>query len=369
MKIAIIGTRGIPANYSGLEACVEETGVRLAERGHDVTVYCRINRRQEQMEWYKGVRLIWLPELQSKHGATISHTSLSVLHLLRSGQRPIVHVYGVGNAPFLSILRGLGYATLVSVDGQDWRRAKWGRVASAYLRACAGLAARTARFCIVDSQVVEAYYRATFGVPTVRYVPYGVTLDQQRDTPGVFARLGIDRDNYALFVGRVVPEKGVHYLLEAYQMLETDTKLVIVGATQDAAYDAELRRIAPPSTVFAGPIYGDEAATLYRHARLYVHPSDVDGTSHALLSAMGSGRTVLVSDIPENTETVGGAGFRFRQGDVADLARKLCLLTEQPLLLQQAGRAAQQRITRCYNWNTVTDQLEAMYAACETGSQ
>lgn len=362
MNIAILGTRGIPANYSGLEICVEETAARLAHQGHAVTVYCRRSNQDEHVAHFRGVNLVWLPVIPTKHGETISHTLLSVLHvLMHFNRKTIIHLYGVGNAPFVLILRALGYPVLISVDGQDWRRAKWGAVASTYLRWCAGIAAKYALACIVDSRVVEAFYRATWATKTIHYLPYGHTQDPTSDDRTIFQRLDLVPGDYLLFVGRLVPEKGVHYLLEAYRQITTTKKLVLVGATQDPDYAAHLHSLAPPNTIFAGPIYGPDAALLYRHAYLYVHPSDVDGTSHALLTAMGNGRAALVSDIPENLETIGGIGFSFNHGDVDDLVRRLKLLLNQPVLLDQVGKAAQARVERHYNWDRVTDTLEGLY--------
>ncbi len=363
MHLAILGTRGIPANYSGLEECVEETAARLVQRGHTVTVYCRARPNQEQPATDRGVDLVWLPIVATKHGETILHTLLSFLHVVRHvNRRTIIHLYGVGNAPFLVLFTVLGYRCIISVDGQDWRRAKWGRIASQYLLFSAKLAASLAQYCIVDSQVVEAFYKRTFSATNIRYVPYGYTHAQHGTAQAVLTRLGLMPRNYLLFVGRIVPEKGVHYLLQAYGHVRTDKKLVIVGAIQDEAYGDELKRLAPPNTIFAGPIYGDDAAALYRHAFLYVHPSDVDGTSHALLSAMGNGLTPLVSDIPENLETTGGVGFSFHRSDAQDLAHRLQRLVIQPDLLEHVGKAAQERIRQHYNWDAVTHQLEELYS-------
>jgi len=362
MNIAILGTRGIPANYSGLEVCVEETGVRLAQQGHYVTVYCRPRNQEQHPATYRGVHLVWLPAPRSKHGETIMHTLLSVLHvLLHCDRSTIVHLYGVGNAPFIVLLRLLGYRVVISVDGQDWRRAKWGRIASTYLRSCAGLAANLAAACIADSRVVEHFYRERWPQGHIVYLPYGHTQEAPNASLGVFERLGIAPGEYLLFVGRLVPEKGVHYLLEAYRRLQTTKKLVIVGATQDPAYDTQLHALASEGVVFSGPLYGADVALLYQRAYLYIHPSDVDGTSHALLTALGSGRTVLVSDIPENLETMGGTGFSFHHGDVDDLTRQLERLLPQPQLLAQVGAAAHQRVEQHYNWDRITSTLLAIY--------
>jgi glycosyltransferase involved in cell wall biosynthesis len=367
MHIAILGTRGIPANYSGLEACVEETAARLVNRGHAVTVYCRAHGNQPPLTCYKGVKLVWLPVIETKHGETILHTLLSSLHAVRHfSKQTVIHLYGVGNAPFLAWFRMLGYPSIISVDGQDWRRAKWGRVASTYLRWSARIAAQLSHYCIVDSKVVEDFYRTTFQTPNIRYVPYGYTHEEHTESRMVLHKLGLTHGEYLLFVGRVVPEKGVHYLLQAFRQISTNKKLVIVGAMQDQAYGNKLRRLASPNTVFAGPVYGAEAAELYKHAYLYVHPSDVDGTSHALLSAMGSGLAPLTSDIPENLETVGGIGFSFRKGDVTNLARRLQLLLNQPELLALVGKAAQRRIQQHYNWDAVTDALQTLYEHAAT---
>lgn len=367
--IAILGTRGIPARHGGFETCVEETGTRLAARGHSVRVYCR-KEAGEQPATYRGVALAYVPQPDNKYLHTLGHTFRAARHLARhpfpappSG-RGVVHLYNVGNAILIPLIHGSGYRVAISVDALDWARSKWNRVARAYLQLAERCAVRFADCVIVDSRVIAGYYARRYGRETA-YVAYGADTSEVT-SDDIVRGYGLEPGRYVLFVGRLKPEKQVHHLLEAYRGLETDMPLVIVGDdpfSQD--YIRQLKAMADERVRFLGYAYDRAFRQLCAHAALYVTPSAVEGTSPALLGAMGAGACVLVNGIPENLETIGDAGFSYAPNDPADLRRQLARLLASPELRRQTGQRARERVRTVYNWERITDQLEAIYAALQ----
>ena len=362
MRIAILGTRGIPANYSGFETSVEETAWRLAERGHEVTVYCRAGQVNPSNGEYRGVRLVTLPSLQSKHLDTTTHTTLSVLHLLTHRPYPdVVQMYGVGNSLWLLPLQLARCPLVAIVDGLDWKREKWGRLASAFLRLSERFATWWADDYVVDSKAVIAYYRQRYRKEPV-YIPYGATIPEATQSDGLVRQFGLEPRKYVLFVGRLVPEKGVHHLIHAFESLETDMTLAIVGdSLYDRRYVNSLKATSDARIRFLGFAYGEAYRQLNSHAYVYVQPSELEGTSPALLGAMGFGNCVLVSDIPENRETIGDAGITFRRGDETELAHCLQRLIDEPALVRRFRKLAKEHVARHYDWEKITDDHERLF--------
>ncbi len=365
MRIGILGTRGIPARHGGFETCVEETAVRLAQRGHEVTVYCRWEPG-EQPATYKGVRLVYRRQPDQKYLHTLGHTLRCVLHAMRQPY-DAVHLYSVGNSTLLPLLRAAGKRAVVSVDALDWNRAKWGRFARTYLKMSERFAVWFGSRVIVDSQVIAAYYREKYRARTA-YIAYGGDVETPQGTDAL-ERLGLCPREYVVFVGRLKPEKQVHHLLEAYAGLEDALPLVLVGDDPFAQdYIARLKALAEPinaahprRVLFSGAVYGDGFKQLCANAYLYVTPSAVEGTSPALLGAMGMGACVLVNGIPENRETIGDAGFAYEKNDVTDLRRQLAFLFARPDDVSAARERARERVRKVYSWDHITDQLEELY--------
>jgi glycosyltransferase involved in cell wall biosynthesis len=359
MKIAIVGTKEIPARHGGFETCVQEVSTRLVERGHQVVLYYRSSR--DAGKTYRGVRMVRVPELENKYLATLLSSFLSVISAAFK-QVDVVHIYGVGNSVLVPLLRAVSKKTVISVDALDWKRSKWNRFASWYLRAAERMAALFANRIIVDNMVVCQYYRDKFQVRT-DYVPYGAEVCQPEET-NALRKFGLEREGYLLFVGRLKPEKGVHLLIQAFEGLRTDKTLAIVGDDPfSKEYIRSLKSTKNPKVKFLGYVYGDEYIQLCCNAYVYVTASEVEGTSPALLAAMGYGNCVVVNAIPENLETIGDAGISFRKNDVADLRAKLQELLDHPELVQQYREKARCRVAEHYNWDVVTDQLEALYGS------
>lgn len=362
MKISIFGTRGIPANYSGFETSVEETAWRLVERGHQVSVYCRTGNIKTPKTEHRGVQLVKLPSIQSKHLDTPSHTTLSVLDALVRRSRPdIIQMYGVGNSLWLLPLRLLGCPLVSVVDGLDWKRRKWGRFARSFLHASARLAVWWSDAYIVDSRAVIQHYRTQFQKQPI-YIPYGANIPEVAQADNLVRELNLEPGKYVLFVGRLVPEKGVHHLVRAFESVQTDMNLVIVGDNvHDRDYVTSLKSTKDARIRFLGFVYGDAYTQLNSHAYVYVQPSELEGTSPALLGAMGFGNCVLVSDIPENRETIGEAGLTFRRNNEKDLATRLQELIDNPELVRQFKQLAQARVAKHYNWDKITDSYERLF--------
>jgi len=356
----VLGTRGVPANYSGLETAVERIGERLAGKGHEIVVYCRKHNITVEDDAYKGMQLVKLPSVNNKYLDTLSHSLLSVLHV--SVHRPdLIHLYGVGNSIFLLPLRLLGRPLIVSVDALDWQRKKWNRFAAFCLRSSAQLAVRFSDEYIVDSQEVTKYYIERYDKRPV-YIAYGADTPERTQSGGTVEEFGLEPRKYVLFVGRLVPEKGVHHLIQAFEMTDTDLQLAIVGDNpHNRGYVESLKATRDPRIHFLGFVYGDGYRRLCSNAYLYVQPSDVEGTSPALLAAMGFGNCVVVSDIPENLETIGDAGFSFERGNHASLKAKLETLIGQPQLVREYGQRAKARVETVYNWDRIAEDMEKLY--------
>jgi glycosyltransferase involved in cell wall biosynthesis len=359
LKIAIIGTRGIPARYGGFETCVDEVSRRLVELGHDVWVYCRKGNYAYGERDYKGVQLVVLPTLKMKSLDTITHSGLSILHLMRS-RWDVVHIYGVGNAIYLVLLKLLGLRTVISVDGLEWNRKKWGWFARFWFKFSEFVVRRFADRVVADSNVIKQYYRDTHGVDT-EYIPYGAYIDALNGNEPLREPVLASR-GYVLFVGRLIPEKGVHFLIEAFRDVVTDKKLVIVG---DDPYHREyvesLKASGDGRVVFMGYVYGQRYTDLCKHAYVYVQPSELEGTSPALLAAMGYGCCALVNGIDENKETIGAAGLVYAKNDVKDLARKLQHLIDNPAVVDDYRQRALERVKSHYNWDTIAQNTEELY--------
>lgn len=358
MKIAMLGQKGIPATYGGIERHVEELASRLVERGHDVTVYCRPYYTKVQGE-YRGIKLAVLPSIRSKHFDTASHCAVAIPHIFAQDY-DIVHFHALGPSMFSSLPRLKGMKTVVTVHGLDWQREKWGAFATWVLRRCEYTAVHFPNRTIVVSKALREYFQDTRDV-TVTYIPNGTVLPSVRPAEKI-REMGIEPGGYILFVGRLVPEKGCHYLIDAYKKLDTDAELVIAGGTSfSSEYVDRLHAMGNDRTRFLGYIYGDVLDELYSNARVFVLPSDIEGLPIALLEAMSFGNCCLTSDISENLEVIGDCGATFRQGDVEDLAQSLAELLVHPERCEAIGERARRHVLETYDWDGVTLHTEAIY--------
>jgi glycosyltransferase involved in cell wall biosynthesis len=358
LRVAFIGGRGVVSKYSGIETYYEEVGKRLANMGHHVTVYCRSYFTPPGKE-HNGMSVVRLPTIRSKHLETLLHTFLSTIHVLTQ-PCDVVHYHALGPALFSFIPRLAGKKTVVTVQGLDWQRKKWGRIASAVLRLGERAAVSLPTQTMVVSHELQKYYKARYGAETC-YVPNG-GIARERRLPEKILDWGLEPGNYVLFLGRLSPEKGCHLLVEAFETLNTDVKLVLAGASSYCdAYSRRLKAHASEQIKILDWVSGDALDELLTNAMIFVLPSDLEGLSLALLDAMGAGLCVLSSDVAENREAVAEAGFAFRRGDVADLADRLRFLISNPTVREAAGQAAKCRVREHYQWSTIAAEIERKY--------
>lgn len=358
LRAAFIGGRGVISKYSGIESYYEEAGKYLAVRGHEVTVYCR-NHFTPDVPEHNGMKLVRLPTIRSKHLETLIHTFLSTVHAITQ-RYDIVHYHALGPSLFSWIPRLFGIKTAVTVQGLDWQRKKWGRLASSVLRLGELASARFPNGTMVVSRTLQQRYTRIHGMET-RYVPNGGVLREHRE-PKTILEWGLEAGKYVLFLGRFSPEKGCHLLVRAFEQIETDVKLVLAGAASYCdEYSNELRRHASERIRILDWVSGETLDELLTNAMIFVLPSDMEGLSLALLDAMGAGLCVLASDVPENREAVEGAGFLFRPGDANDLEDRLRFLIANPVLRQASGKTARNRIEEEYQWQKIALEIEKVY--------
>jgi glycosyltransferase involved in cell wall biosynthesis len=365
LRLAFIGMKGLPPDLPGAGGGERETDAkarRLAARGHQVTVYCRWNYTRHPQNPYAGVRLVPLPAITRAGLEMLSHTPLATLHALFTNAADVISYHGMGNALFLPLVKLGRKKSVVYMDGVDWERPKWGRMARLLLKWGAAAAFRWADEVYVDNQVSAREFARIFD-----RAPKVITLAADLWPPpgdDALAGLGLTPDRYILFVGMLRPDKGVHLLIEAYTSLSTDIPLVIVGDNpDDPAYVSRLKQAANEQVKFVGYQYGMAARQLFANCLIYVQPSVMEGNSPALMSAMACGRCVVVNGIAQNLETIGAAGVACAPGDVADLRTKLAALLLDPAQALELGKMARNRIAQVYNWDVVVDQLEALYLA------
>jgi len=358
LRVAFIGGRGVVSKYSGIEAYYEEIGKRLTGMGHQVTAYCRTYFTPPGKQ-HNGIKVVRLPTIRSKHLETLVHTFLSTLHVLVQ-PCDVVHYHALGPALFSFIPRLAGKKTVVTVQGLDWQRKKWGRVASAVLRLGERAAVSFPTHTMVVSQALQKHYWRGYGVET-SYVPNCGVLRERRLPDKIFD-WGLEPGRYILFLGRFSPEKGCHLLVEAYEKLETDIKLVMAGASSYCNdYSRQLQTHAGERIKMLDWISGEDLDELLTNAMVFVLPSDLEGLSLELLDAMGAGLCVLSSDVAENREAVDDAGFTFRCGDPEDLADRLRFLIANPAVREAAGQAAKRRILEHYQWPRIAAKIEQVY--------
>ena len=354
MRVAFIGTRGVPASYSGFETCVEQVGRRMVDRGDDVVVYCRSSHYRERQNEYFGMQLRYRPAARQKHLETLTHTALSVVGLPRD---TAVICMGVGNAPVVRWLELRGRSTVFNVDGADWQRDKWGRFAQWYLRTCEGMAAAGKSIVIADAKAVQDYYRREYGRET-ELVRYGADppLDTGTET---LERFGLKPRGYLLWVGRLVPENGADQFLEGVRLSGIDVPPVVVGdASYQDEYKRELRANAPSGTVFTGYQFGGAYQQLSAHAGLFVLAAGVGGTHPVLVEQMAAGNAILARETDSNREVLDDAGlFWNTPAELAALLRKLWPDVDGR---QKLGERARRRATEFYNWDEVTTRYQQL---------
>ncbi len=369
LRVAMLGHKFIPSRDGGVEVVVGELSRRLAALGQKVTCYNRTNAQQKAEKRsrslsreYEGVRLIWVPTVRR---AGLAAVSSSIFATIRAAFGPydVVHIHAEGPCIICWLPKLLGKKVIVTIHGLDHQRQKWGRFASAYIMMGEKNAARYAHKIIVLSKSIRTYFQETYGRDTV-LIHNGIEPAIPREAKEITEKFGLWKGSYILFLGRLVPEKGVHYLIEAYQRLRPDLKLVIAGGSSDTdSYTKSLHEMAKgdPDILFTGFVQGTLLDELFSNAYLYVLPSNLEGMPISLLEAMSFGCCCLTSDIPECTEVTGENGFSFRKGDVEALREALQTLCGDPELVRRTGEAGKAAVIRRFSWDEMTKQTLALY--------
>ncbi len=354
----MIGSRGVPCVYGGIERHVSEIGLRLAARGHQVTVFGR--RPFCAAGEHLGMRVRVLPAIPTKHLESASNALAATLAVL-PGSYDIVHFHGVGPSLFCWMTALRRVATVCTIHALDYRQSKWGSFPRALLRRGERTAMERADAVVAVSRLMADDLRSRYGRP-VDYIPNGATF---RDPPPFeeAGRLGLEPGRFVLAVGRFIVERGFHTLLEAWRSVETEHRLVIAGdAHFEERYARRLAARADDRVIMPGYVSGRLLDELYAHCACYVLPSLVEGLPISLIEAMAFGRPALVSDIPENLEAAGGAAETFARGDCAALARGLARMLEMSEDERgRLGKLGRERVAREYTWDRVTDELEGLY--------
>ena len=364
----MIGHKRFGSREGGVEVVVTELARRMAAEGHEVTCYDRSGK--DVMTGEKslgervvdGVRVVPVRTIDAKGMAALSSSFFATLAAIKD-KPDVIHYHAEGPCVPLPLARRAGIPTVSTIHGLDWQRAKWGRLASAYIKLGEKSAAKHADEIIVLSRSAQHYFRDTYGRETV-IIPNGINPKESKVASAIAKRWGLEKDSYILFLGRLVPEKRPELLIEAFKGLETGKRLVIAGGGSDTSvHEAELKQAAEgdPRILFTGFVQGEELAELYSNAYCYVLPSDVEGMPMSLLEAMAYGCSCVTSDIPECADVLAGAGVTFPRGDAASLRATLATLISEHGRVDALGEAARVRVEADYNWSFVVQRTLEIY--------
>ena len=369
LRIAMLGHKRIPSREGGIEIVVEELATRMAKRSHSVTCYNRKGHNVAGSEFdgtklktYKGVTLQEVFTID-KRGLAAMTASVSASLRAALGNYDVVHIHAEGPAFMCWLPKLFGKKVVVTVHGLDHQRAKWGKFASWYIRSGEKNAVRFADEIIVLSKGVQDYFQNTYG-RTTRFIPNGVNKAKPRKARQITEKWGLTKDSYILYLGRIVPEKGERYLIEAFKQTKTDKKLVIAGGSSDTqAFMDELKSLAKDDDriIFTGFVQGEILEELYSNPYIYTLPSDLEGMPLSLLEAMSYGNCCLTSDIPECAEVVEDKALLFRKSDVSDLKAKLQNACDHPEMVESYKAQAEEFICRKYNWDDVVEKTLKLY--------
>lgn len=369
MRIAMIGHKRYGSREGGVEVVVTELARRMAALGHEVTCYDRSGSdvmtgdaavcRERMVD---GVRVVPVKTIDKKGLAALSSSYFATLAAIKDGP-DVIHYHAEGPCVPLPLAKRAGIRTVATIHGLDWQRAKWGKLASAYIKMGEKAAATKADGLIVLSKSAQSYFEGAYG-RTATFIPNGIEPKQPRPVNQIEERWGLDEGSYLLYLGRLVPEKRPELLIEAFRELDTGRKLVIAGGGSDTSeYESSLHEAAQgdPRILFTGFVNGEPLEELYSNCYAYVLPSDVEGMPMSLLEAMAYGRCCVTSDIPECEDVLAGAGVTFLRGDAAALRASLESLLADRARVAAMGDAANKRVLSTYNWGSVVARTLDLY--------
>ncbi|MFZ0711029.1 MAG: DUF1972 domain-containing protein [Terrimicrobiaceae bacterium] len=372
LKIAFLGSRGIPRCYSGFETLVEELSVRLTRLGHEVTVYNRIPFNKYRGRNYAGVRVIRLPTIPAKGTDTLVHSALSTSHSLLS-RFDAIYYCGVGSSVFSLPARLRGAKAIVNVDGADWERAKWGAIAKAWLRWSESMAARFADSVVADHPIIQERYRKQFGIECA-LISYGAEVLESDPGMDAVRRFGLVDSGYFLYVSRLTPENRADLVMEAHLASGLNMPLVVVGdAPYVSAYLKRLRGLAAHSDGrirMIGYQFGEPYRQLSFHARAFIFPSTIEATRPVLLEQMGMGVPIIARDTRANRHILGDAAVWFsNENPGPSLTEQIQRAASSPVDFQGKGPSARDRIRRLYSWDHIARQYHELFMTLTRGSE
>ncbi|MBD3384886.1 DUF1972 domain-containing protein [candidate division KSB1 bacterium] len=359
MKIAIMGIRGIPANYGGFETFIEEMAPRLVRHGHEVTVYGRSNIIEYDNPIYRDVRIKLLPTISHKYLDTVVHTLICTLYSFFQ-KYDIVFICNSANALFCFIPRLTGKPVILNVDGLEWKRQKWNWAGKAFYKVSEVLATFLPTAIVSDAREVQRYYKKKFNKRSF-YIPYGAP-EEKIASRNILDCHGLKPGDYILYVSRLEPENNAHRVIKAFEKVNTNKKLVMVGdAPYSKAYIADLKRTRDPRIIFTGYVFGQGYKEFQSHAYFYIQATEVGGTHPALLEGMGYGNCILANDVPEHREVLQDAGIYFSRVSNDDLRKKIQKLCDDPGLVNLFENKVITRVHRRFTWDQVTKDYEKLF--------
>lgn len=362
MRIAMIGQKGIPSRAGGVEIHVEELAKRLVKQGHSLAVYCRRTYCQELKKEHEGIDLIYIPSVHTKHLDAIIYSVLATFHALFHGF-DVFHFHALGPSTVAFLPRLFGKKVVCTIHGLDWQRDKWKGFARKYLQFGEYCVAKYANIAISVAENLITYFEKKYQIQPV-YIPNGVNMPELKPANRIIGQYGLKKDDYLLYLGRLVPEKGIHYLIDAYLRLNPPKKLVIAGgASHTTDYVCQLQKQAKgcENILFTGFVQGEVLEELFSNAYLYILPSDLEGMPISLLEAMSYGQACLVSDIEENKAVVGHNGYYFSKGSTESLYEALKNIISGEKTLEKIKTAAAEYVKSHFNWDDVAKSHEKVY--------
>ncbi|MBP8131291.1 MAG: DUF1972 domain-containing protein [Candidatus Hydrogenedentes bacterium] len=367
MRIAILGIRGVPAKYGGLETCAEEVGARLVARGHEVICYCRYtNSEDDSLPEYRGIKRIMLRNLRYTVTDTYTHSLFACMHTVKL-KPDVVLAFNPAISTLCIIPKTFGYPVVLNPDGFDWRRAKWGPFAKRFIYVSAFIAAKLCDKLVIDAKSVSDYYVQDFDCDPI-HIPNGANVETESTRPEILEQYGLEKDGYFLFLSRHVPENSCRHIIKSFEGLQTDKKLVMGGGhANESSYAASLRETKDPRILFPGPVYdADHVRELHLGCYALLHGNQPGGTSLGLLKALGHGCCVLTLNTVDNAHAVQDAAITYNLSET-DLRDKLRYVLDNPDMVAALRKRAVNRCLEAYNWDILAEQYEEVLQSAARG--
>jgi len=370
LRIAVFGIRNMPpsAGSAGEDKFASELYPRLVGRGHEMTAYLRVYEKPfPELQEYKGVKLFYIKTTRRSGFDTLLHSMKATFHIIFHNTAKVVHIHNGGNSIWAVFLRLAGKRVFISQDGVDWKREKWPWYAKLYLYISAMITAFIPNDVIIDNIFSKEFFEKRFK-KKFSFIPYGSEVPEVDDDDAILKRLGVEPGEYFLFVGRFIPDKGLHYLIPAFEKVATDKKLVLVGGSPNPSeYETKIQETNDDRIIFPGFVYGDDVVRLMKNAYTYIQPSDVEGLSPVILMVMGLGIPLICSDIKENKFIVENNAMTFAQGNVDSLAGQLSYALSNGAQIQQLAEQGKASVYERFNWEKVTDDHIQLFSPTSAG--